>query len=174
MLSAGLMMMHMDLFVTKWVTKIMELMGDICVEGFYVPMYALFCNEISSPDIIESKRNLFIRCGTFDSTWYISSTWLDLISQHKIIWKTSWNAEENSLVSVYHARHTNTWSFQGQVWIGLGSLHVCALIASDAEWRCVFQFGGLNPRMKSFAAAWAVMNSSTWSAAYNKRLLAIF
>ncbi len=55
------MLMHKDTFVTKWVVSIMTSMGDVCEEGFFIPMHALFYSEYPSSDILTRKRALRIR-----------------------------------------------------------------------------------------------------------------
>jgi hypothetical protein len=55
------MLMHKDIFVTKWVVSIMESMGDMCLEGFVIPIHALFYSEYPSSDILTRKRNLRLR-----------------------------------------------------------------------------------------------------------------
>jgi hypothetical protein len=59
--TAGLMLMHKDTFVSKWVVGITTFMGDVCEEGFLIPMHALFYSECPSLDILTRKRTLRIR-----------------------------------------------------------------------------------------------------------------
>jgi hypothetical protein len=55
------MLMHKDTFVSKWVVSITTFMGDVCEEGFFIPMHALFFSECPSSDILTRKRLLRIR-----------------------------------------------------------------------------------------------------------------
>jgi len=55
------MLLHKDMFVTKWVVSIMTFMGDVCEEGFLIPIHALFYSEHASSDILKRKRELRIR-----------------------------------------------------------------------------------------------------------------
>ena len=53
--------MHNDIVVTKWVVSIMTFMGNMCEEGFLIPLHALFYSEYASFDILKRKRDLRIR-----------------------------------------------------------------------------------------------------------------
>ena len=53
--------MHKDMFVTKWIVSIMSLMGDVCKDGFLIPIHVMFYSEHASYDILKSKRELRIR-----------------------------------------------------------------------------------------------------------------
>ncbi len=50
------MLMHKDTFVAKWVAVIKFRLAGMCVDGFAIPLIALFYNEAATVDILESKR----------------------------------------------------------------------------------------------------------------------
>ncbi len=56
--STGLMLMHKDQFVTKWIVGITTYLGDACEEGFALPVHLLFYSEVASSRILQCKRNL--------------------------------------------------------------------------------------------------------------------
>jgi hypothetical protein len=53
--------MFKDVNVTKWTMSIMASMGNICKEGFLIPVYVMFFCETASYDILNRKRDLRIR-----------------------------------------------------------------------------------------------------------------
>ncbi len=55
---AGLMRLHKDVFVTKWVVSITARMAGMCEEGFVIPIIVMFQNEVSSADIINRKLSM--------------------------------------------------------------------------------------------------------------------
>ena len=59
--ATGLMLMHKDGFVTKWIVGITTFLGDALEEGAALPVHLLFYNEVASPSILQCKRNLRIR-----------------------------------------------------------------------------------------------------------------
>ena len=54
----GLMLMHKDQFITKWIVGITTCLGDACEEGFALPIHLLFYSEVASSKILQCKRNL--------------------------------------------------------------------------------------------------------------------
>ncbi len=57
------MLIYKDAHVTKWSICIMASMGNLCKEGFLIPVYVMFFCETSSYDILNRKRDLRIRYG---------------------------------------------------------------------------------------------------------------
>ena len=60
------MLIHKDEFVTKWVTGIKTHLAGMCEDGFVVPMIALFYNDASTNDILESKRRTRLQLAAID------------------------------------------------------------------------------------------------------------
>jgi hypothetical protein len=52
----GLMRMHTNPFMTKWILSVFAKMGDSCQESSMLPLILLFVNEHSSVDILDRKR----------------------------------------------------------------------------------------------------------------------
>ena len=55
------MLIYKDAHVTKWAVSIMVSMGNICEEGFLIPVYLMFFCKTASYDILNRKRDLRIR-----------------------------------------------------------------------------------------------------------------
>lgn len=55
---AGLMRLHKDAFVTKWVVSLTARMAGMCKEGFVIPIITMFQNETASVEIINQKLEM--------------------------------------------------------------------------------------------------------------------
>ena len=50
--------MHKDIALLNWVVEVKQQLGESCKNGVIVPLVCMFFNEVSSPDVVQRKKDL--------------------------------------------------------------------------------------------------------------------